>query len=51
MFFVPSMYNIDPVFRVQMLSFLADGTVMITLWTLESIRRANELSIIRLYVL
>ncbi|KAL2177766.1 uncharacterized protein P884DRAFT_277482 [Thermothelomyces heterothallicus CBS 202.75] len=43
-FFFPSVYGTDPVSRRQVLSFLTDGTVLLTIWIFESARRANLLT-------
>ncbi|KAL2165007.1 hypothetical protein VTH06DRAFT_303 [Thermothelomyces fergusii] len=40
-FFFPSVYGTDPLSRRQVLSFLTDGTVLLTIWIFESTRRAN----------
>ena len=47
-FFFPSVYNIDPVSRQQLISFLTDGTVLLTIWIFESARRANFLTPLQL---
>jgi len=49
-FFFPTVYNIDPVSRQQLVSFLTDGVVMVTIWVFESARRANMLTPLQLYV-
>lgn len=49
-FFFPSMYSIDPVSRRQVISFLTDGTVLLTIWMFESARRANMLTPLQWYV-
>ena len=48
--FFPSVYNVDPVSRQQLISFLTDGTVLLTIWIFESARRANNLTPLQLYV-
>ncbi|SPQ25384.1 76920dad-2e05-476e-8657-376aa0d4bde4 [Thermothielavioides terrestris] len=40
-FFFPAVYGTDPVSRRQAISFLADLAVLLTIWLLESTRRAN----------
>lgn len=49
-FFFPSMYGYDPVSRRQVISFLTDGTVLLTIWIFESVRRANTLTPLQLSV-
>ena len=41
-FFLPSVYNADPASRQQLLSFLTDGAVFLTIWIFESARHANK---------
>ncbi|GAB1319710.1 FAD NAD(P)-binding domain protein [Madurella fahalii] len=43
-YFFPSVYGYDPVSRRQVISFLTDGTVLLTIWIFESVRRANILT-------
>ncbi|KAK3294210.1 uncharacterized protein B0H64DRAFT_418187 [Chaetomium fimeti] len=40
-FFFPTVYDADPVARRQLISFLTDGTILLTIWIFESARRAN----------
>jgi hypothetical protein len=47
-FFFPVVYATDPVSRRQALSFLTDGTVLLTIWIFESARRANILTPLQL---
>ncbi|KAL2015409.1 hypothetical protein VTK56DRAFT_5533 [Thermocarpiscus australiensis] len=46
-YFFPSMYGYDPASRRQVISFLTDGTVLLTIWMFESVRRANLLTIMQ----
>jgi hypothetical protein len=46
--FSPSVYNADPVSRQQLISFLTDGAVLLTIWIFESARRANMLTPLQL---
>ncbi|KAL2255542.1 hypothetical protein VTK26DRAFT_3160 [Humicola hyalothermophila] len=48
-YFFPSIYGTDPASRRQLISFLTDGTVLLTIWILESVRRANALTILQWY--
>lgn len=50
-FFFPSLYNSDPVSRQQLISFLTDGAIILTIWNFESARRANMVTPLQLYVL
>ncbi|KAK0614945.1 hypothetical protein B0T17DRAFT_372787 [Bombardia bombarda] len=50
-FFMPSVYGFDPVSRVQMISFLSDGGVLLNIWLLESVRRGNASTIMQLPIL
>jgi hypothetical protein len=50
MFFAPSAYGYDALSRSQVFSFLTDAGVVIMVWYLESVRRANHLTILQLYV-
>ncbi|KAJ4287846.1 hypothetical protein N0V88_007556 [Collariella sp. IMI 366227] len=43
-FFFPSVYGTDPDSRRQVISFLTDCTILLTIWILESARRANMLT-------
>lgn len=43
-FFFPSVYNSDPISRQQLISFLTDGAILLTIWIFESARRANLLT-------
>ncbi|KAK4239014.1 hypothetical protein C8A03DRAFT_14582 [Achaetomium macrosporum] len=43
-FFFPTVYGTDPVSRRQIISFLTDGTVLLTIWMFESVRRANMIT-------
>ena len=47
-FFFPSIYNIDPISRTQTVSLLTDASVLVAIWYLESVRRANRLSPLQL---
>ncbi|KAK3942865.1 hypothetical protein QBC46DRAFT_378981 [Diplogelasinospora grovesii] len=48
MFFTPSVYDYDALSRSQVFSFLTDAGVVIMVWYLESVRRANHLTILQL---
>jgi hypothetical protein len=43
-YFFPSVYGYDSASRRQVISFLTDGTVLLTIWMFESVRRANKLT-------
>ena len=49
--FLPSVVGNDPAHRLQMISFLIDLAPFLAIWLAESSRRANEISVLRLYVL
>ena len=50
-YFFPSIYGTDAASRRQVISFLTDGTVLLTIWICESVRRANMLTIMQWCVL
>ncbi|KAH6632426.1 hypothetical protein F5144DRAFT_621224 [Chaetomium tenue] len=43
-FFFPTLYDSDPVSRRQLISFLTDGAILLTIWIFESARRANMMT-------
>ncbi|KAH6855970.1 hypothetical protein B0I37DRAFT_395815 [Chaetomium sp. MPI-CAGE-AT-0009] len=43
-FFFPTLYDSDPTSRRQLISFLTDGTILVTIWIFESARRANMIT-------
>ena len=47
-FFFPTVYAEEPVSRVQTISFLTDASVLLSIWHLEAVRRANRLTPIQL---
>jgi hypothetical protein len=49
-FFFPFVYNTDPISRRQAISFLTDGSVVLTIWMFESARRANMLTPFQWYL-
>ena len=49
--FSPSVLNIDPIQRLQMISFLVDLAPLYLIWVLESHRRANVMTFARFPVL
>jgi hypothetical protein len=49
-YFTPTLYEYDPMSRWQLITFLTDYGVVITIWAIESVRRANALTLAQVYV-
>ena len=46
----PPLFGYDPKCRWQLITFLTDYGVILAIWTIESVRRANALTLAQLYV-